>query len=225
MLVVNPGAGQPMIRTGVNVGYSDEFRDRETNQPLLSSLAELSPEQGEPGVIVSEEAGVDFTGEASTEPLAAVDLYRRDLPPAVASQPIWPLLVLLGSLLFVGDVFVRRVQIGFGWAVTAWEWTAQRVFGREGAAPEPQTMARLRSRKAKVQESLSRQSATRFEIDEEAPPTKESLLDEIKQTSAGPKPKPTSGKKLAEEKPKEEESYTSRLLKAKRDATRDRDKK
>ena len=29
--------GKGMIRTGVNVGYSNEFRDRETNTPLLKS--------------------------------------------------------------------------------------------------------------------------------------------------------------------------------------------
>ncbi|CAN0363440.1 unnamed protein product, partial [Ectocarpus sp. 4 AP-2014] len=31
MIVVQPGAGRGVLRTGVNVCYSDEFRDRETN--------------------------------------------------------------------------------------------------------------------------------------------------------------------------------------------------
>ncbi|MEM6656299.1 MAG: hypothetical protein AAF596_10875, partial [Planctomycetota bacterium] len=41
LLVINPGGGQGVIRTGVNVGYSDEFRDRVTNRPLLESIARL----------------------------------------------------------------------------------------------------------------------------------------------------------------------------------------
>ena len=41
-----------MIRTGVNIGYSNEFRDRETNTPLLKSIAELPAKDGEPGKLL-----------------------------------------------------------------------------------------------------------------------------------------------------------------------------
>ena len=46
-----------MIRTGVNVGYSDEFRDRETNTPLLESIAELAGQEGRAGQVDSAAAG------------------------------------------------------------------------------------------------------------------------------------------------------------------------
>jgi hypothetical protein len=51
MVLINPGSGQGMIRTGVNVGYSDEFRDQETNMPLLESLASLKTKRGEAGIV------------------------------------------------------------------------------------------------------------------------------------------------------------------------------
>src|SRR4029079_1413059 len=50
--LVSVRAGKTMIRTGVNVGYSSEFRDRETNTPLLASIAELTAKGGEPGKLL-----------------------------------------------------------------------------------------------------------------------------------------------------------------------------
>src|SRR5262245_27586920 len=41
MVMVMPGGNQAPIRTGVNIGYSEEFRDRETNETLLESIAKL----------------------------------------------------------------------------------------------------------------------------------------------------------------------------------------
>lgn len=228
MIVVSPGAGQGVLRTGVNVSYSDEFRDRETNRALLESIAELEAKGGDPGAVVSDEAGVELTGAEAAAELGAAEAYdpfRRDLPPAVASQPIWPLMVLLASCLFVADVFVRRVQIGFGWLALAWE-RVQALFGRSAPEPEAETMARLRSRKAEVRETTTAAGATRFEASEEAPPADASPLDQLGQPAAQPtrKPKPTGERKLAEEAKPTEEGYTSRLLKAKRDAMKDRKK-
>ena len=51
-----PGAGMAPIRTGVNVPYSDEFRDRATNDALLGQLAALAPKGGAPGRMI-EAAG------------------------------------------------------------------------------------------------------------------------------------------------------------------------
>ena len=45
--LISVRAGKTMIRTGVNIGYSNEFRDRETNTPLLKSIAELPAKGGE----------------------------------------------------------------------------------------------------------------------------------------------------------------------------------
>ena len=222
MIMVNPGAGQGAIRTGVSVGYSDEFRDRETNRALLESMAELPADRGEPGRLFDAE-GVELTDQRSAE---TNDPYRRDLPPVVASQPIWPLLVLTGSCVFVADVFVRRVQVGFGWVGVVWGWLATKLLRRPATAPEPQTMSRLRSRKAQVQESFAskQDGGTRFEAPEDSPAEADSPLADLR--NPGDKPattKPPNGKPLAEEAPEAKEGYTSRLLKAKRDAQRKRD--
>ena len=109
-----------MIRTGVNVGYSDEFRDRETNTPLLKSIAELPAKKGEPGKLMPPLPVVPDDREKAEEklqPQLAVDPFRRDLPQAVATQDIWPWLVLAAACCFFADVFVRRVQINLQWLV------------------------------------------------------------------------------------------------------------
>lgn len=227
MIVINPGAGRGVLRTGVNVGYSDEFRDRETNRPLLESIAGLEAKGGDEGVVISDATEVELTDPKAAAQIAAneqYDPFRRDLPPAVASQPVWPLMVLLASCLFVGDIFIRRVQVGFGWVAPL----MARVFRRDGAEPEAETMARLRSRKAEVRETATAAGASRFELDEEAATQQAtgSPLDDLKQTPSETKPKPsTTGQKLAEDPQPKEEGYTSRLLKAKKGALGDREKR
>jgi len=154
------------------------------------------------------------------------DPYRRDLPPAVASQPIWPLMVLLASCLFVGDVFVRRVQVGFGWVAPLASRVRAALFGGEPVEPKAETMQRLRSRKAEVRESTTAAGATRFESTDEAAPATASPLDDLKRPAGAPSKKPAATKtdQIASEEKPQEEGYTSRLLKAKRGALGDREK-
>lgn len=221
LLSVNPGAGQALIRTGVNVGYSDEFRDRQTNRPLLESIAELTPRSGKPGVVIDEEAEVELPSEgAIPEPLLAIDPYRRDLPPAVASRDIWPLLVLLGSCVFLADVFVRRVQVGFEWVEPARAWVVTNILRRQPEQKQAETMSRLRSRKAEIREQTTGRSERRFEADESIDASQSPL-------SESPETKPrTSSAPDAKQTPTDEprqESYTERLLKAKKQARKDRD--
>ncbi len=222
LLSINPGGGQALIRTGVNVGYSDEFRDRQTNRPLLESIAELTPRRGEPGKMIDEEAGIQLPLEgAIPEPLLAVDPYRRDLPPAIASQDIWPLLVLIGSCVFLADVFVRRVQIGFEWVEPARAWFAEKILRRETNQKQPQTMARLRSRKAEVREQTTGREGVRFEADESVD-ARESPLQEKSSAAPATRPTQSSGMGQSQEEPRQE-SYTERLLKAKQRAKQERD--
>lgn len=220
LLVVNPGGGQGIIRTGVNVGYSDEFRDRETNRPLLQSIAELQPQEGEPGRLIDAEAGVELPAAGELpESLLAVNPYRRDMPPAIASQDIWPLLVLIGSCVFFADVFVRRVQVGFEWLAPAMTWVNEKVLRRTPQQQQPETMSRLQSRKRQMREEQTERTASaRFDASDVA--VKESSLDE-QPRSAGPQP--TAGGGLDQQEETREESYTERLLKAKQRAKRERD--
>lgn len=196
--------------------------------PLLESLARLPAKGGKPGKLLPPLPPLPEQGaELALGPQLAVDPYRRDLPRAVARQDIWPWLVLAASCLFLADVFVRRVQIGFEWLAPVWERFAELVLRRERAVATPETMARLRSRKAEVTQSIeSRRAAARFEPDERAgassPPIDADALAaaEAKPTSPGGQPavvtKPAAP---AEEVP---DDYTSRLLKAKKQVWKDR---
>jgi uncharacterized membrane protein len=212
---VSPGVGQGQILTGVNVGYSSEYQDRETNLPLLESMASLPAKGGSPGRLVEDDPSTPTTDER-----LEANPFRRDLPEAKSIQDIWPLLVFLGSFVFFADVFVRRVQVGFEWLGPAAARARDFVLRREPAAAEPETMSRLRSRKAEVDQQIEHRRATaRFQAEQEAP-IDPSVLDQARQPTR-PVARPTPGRPVASEQ-EEEETYTSRLLKAKKDVWKDR---
>jgi uncharacterized membrane protein len=222
--LISVRAGNAMIRTGMNVGYSDEFRDRETNSPLLESIAELPAKRGEPGKLLPplpELPEDPAKAEQKLEPQLAVNPYRRDLPQAVSSQDIWPWLVLAASCCFFADVFVRRVQINLQWLVPIWTRFLDIILRREHHELAPEMMSRLRSRKAEVDRSIeTRRAATRFEPDAATRVDPNAIAAaEATPTTAAPAPTP-SAKPVTETDA--EEDYTSRLLKAKKEVWKDR---
>ncbi len=222
MIMVSPGPGQAMIRTGVNVGYSQEFRDRETNQPLLESLARLAARGGEIGKLLPPLADVpEKDADKVLAPQLAVDPFRHDLPKATASQDIWHLLVLACGCVFLADVFVRRVQVNFLWLFPIWSRFLDLALRRERQVAAPETMQRLRSRKAEVDRSIeSRRAAARFEPDTATPVDVQSLdAAATKAKRVKPSSTPTGQPPAAEPKP---DDYTSRLLKAKKQVWKDR---
>ncbi|MEM8946625.1 MAG: VWA domain-containing protein [Planctomycetota bacterium] len=219
LIVVNPGPGRPPIRTGVNVGYSAEYRDNETNMALLKSLASMSAKDGPEGVLV--ETGLDLS---RPEQLSQANPFRRDLEPAISNQSIWPWVILVGSCVFFADVFVRRVQINFEWLPPLLARARDIILRRQQAEPEPQTMSRLQSRKRQIQEQYEgRRAATRFEPDEDSTATANGA-DAVQQASAPAPPARRPAKTDDATQQTEGESYTERLLKAKRRARRDIDK-
>ncbi|HEY4232583.1 MAG TPA: VWA domain-containing protein [Lacipirellulaceae bacterium] len=224
MIMVTPGAGQAMIRTGVSVGYSDEFRERETNTPLLESIAKLTAKGGKAGELLAPLPDLPKNGANPTfDAQLTVDPFRRDLPRAVASQDIWPWLVMMGSCLFFADVFVRRVQISLEWLAPVWARFAETVLRRKRPVATAPTMERLRSRKADIERTIeTRRAATRFEPD----PTIAAEPGAAQPTATRPAAiGPTSGTAPKQEADQPEaESYTERLLKAKKQVWKDRDK-
>ena len=204
---IQPGLGIEPIRTGVNVPYSDEFRGRGTNAALLGQLAELVPQGGRRGEVIDWPAHVD-----DVEPLLAVNTFRHDLLRATASQDAWHWLVLAGSCLFFFDVFVRRVQVGFAWVPVLAAKVRDRLLRRTTGDEKSEVLDRLRSSKAEVTDRVEQlRASTRFEPSPEA--GEAATLDEFRAppTPARPSPEQPS---LASEK--EEESYTERLLRAKK---------
>ena len=96
----DPERGGGAIRTGVTVGYSAEYRDRETNMPLLASLARLRAGEGPPGVLVDD--GVDAAGAADP----AANPFRRDS----AARPLEPVHLAVGDRRRELPVLGRRVR-------------------------------------------------------------------------------------------------------------------
>ncbi len=225
MIMVTPGAGQAQIRTGVNIGYSDEFRDRETNDALLESIAKLPAKEGEPGQLLPPLPVLPEDAEQAQktlEPQLAIDPFRRDLPQAVSTQDIWPWLVLIGSCIFFADVFVRRVQVDFQWLAPFWTRFAEVVLRRERAEVVPETMSRLRSRKAEIDRTIeSQRAAARFEPDATIPMDPNAIRTAEAKAAATGTSTPTIAKPAVASEP-EEDAYTSRLLKAKKQVWRDR---
>ena len=214
-LSVIPGEGQAPLRMGFSVPYSPEFRDRETNRELLKSLASVEPKGGESGIL-----------RGGTEPqpmpdLFAVNSFRRNLAEAVSSNFVWPWLLLVSGCFFFTDVLIRRVAIDFDWVAPALT-RLKSAFGAadDTAAPEEQ-LARLRSRKAEVVDEIEdRRAAVRFEVDPEA-----DVDVGVLQTDPGRQAEDKSrSKQETEIAPEEEDSFTSRLLKAKKEATKDHEK-
>lgn len=212
-LMLNPGVGMTPLRTGVNVGYSEEFRDLAPNVELLETLAGLKPLGGKPGRVIGG------AQPAPIDTLLQTTSFRHDLAPATTSRDSWHIVLLIGSCLFFFDVMVRRVSLNLTWvpplAARAWA----RLRGADAAMAQPEYMDRLRSRKAEVVDSIEQRKATaRFEPDASAPPPSlETLRQELEgDAPTASKPAEPVKPQLTPERETEEESYTSRLLKAKR---------
>ncbi|MCA9121045.1 MAG: VWA domain-containing protein [Planctomycetaceae bacterium] len=219
-ITISPGPGQAPLLTGVNVPYSSEFRERETNMALLKALAAIPPKGGEPGILIEKQ---DANG--TRDDLLAFDTFREGLPPSISSQDVWPFFLVLAAGVFFADVFVRRVTISLEWIGPATTWLRVKIFGQEEQERHEERLDRLRSRKAAIAGEIDeRRAATRFEpsMPEDGTPTV--TLDEVMQdvgggmTTGQPPQRPAT--QLSPESI-EEESYTSRLLKAKQKAWKD----
>ena len=214
LLLVSPGAGRAPIRTGVSIPYSDEFRDHDTNIGLLKMMAGTVPRGGKPGRVI--DAPQELASDERVAKLLETNTFRHDLAKATSSQSVWPLLLLIGACLFVGDIFVRRVTISFEWLAPWARTVADRILGRQGRPDATVTIERLRSRKAAVAGEIEQKlAALRFEPTPEAKADLASL-DQDGAPAAEPSAKDKPDSSLAAER--DEESYTERLLKAKKKA-------
>ena len=219
-LSINPGPGYGLLRTGMSVPYSAEYRDRETNDQLLLSLAELQPRGGAAGKLIDGELA-----PGQIEPLLEVSTFRRDLARAVSSRDIWPLLVMLAGCVFFADVFVRRVAVSFEWVSPLLARLRRRLFGGEEVVVADERMERLRSRKAAISDSIDlRRAATRFEPLADQPEVDIELLREATQTDLATPRKESATAGLSPSEA-DEEDYTSRLKKAKQQALQGRQKR
>jgi len=214
---LTPGAGKASLRTGVNVPYSPEFLDRETNENLLRQIAAHRPRGGEPGEVIQ----VALTKKIDDSQFS-IDTFRHTLAKAVSNQDIWPFLIVIGAVAFFGDVLIRRVTMGVEWLYPAWAWMRRQVFGATDAVVVDERLARLKSKKAEVADELDeRRAGSRFEPQPDAAPPDLAVLSGDAASRERP-PAPASDQPGMTPAEKEADTYTARLLKAKQQAKKNK---
>jgi uncharacterized membrane protein len=198
------------VRAGVTIPYSPEFSDMEPNTALMEELAALTG-----GRTYSDDEAA-LLGAARSG-----DVFRPGLALTKSLQPIWFWLVFASCVLLLFDVAVRRIAIDPVVVIAATQRLWDRLRGtaapREGAV---EFFERLRSRKAQVGQAIDQgRAARRFEGEgiTAAPPSLSA--DEPKPR---PAPKPAAAPPPA---PEAKEDYASRLMRAKRRAMEERDKR
>ena len=199
---------------GVNVPYSAEFRDTTSNDALLVSLATQTPQGGAAGRMVNLAATL---APADSEE----SLFRHDLAKATSRQSYWHLVLLAGACLFFFDVLNRRVAISQHDLALVSAWAGRLVPWQKAAVAQPSVvMNRLRESKQSIAQQLDdRRAAVRFEPTPapvaSVPPHETQANLPALELPAAPSPVTPPGSITPEQ---EEDSYTARLLKAKRRA-------
>ena len=85
---------QPVvIRTGVAVPYSPEYRDRSANEALLREVVE------------------ETEGRVLSPRVKGKTVFAHNLPETISRTPIWDMLLKLAVLVFLLDVAFRRIAI------------------------------------------------------------------------------------------------------------------
>jgi uncharacterized membrane protein/Mg-chelatase subunit ChlD len=218
LLAINTGQenAAPLL-TGVAVPYSAEFRQREPNQALITTLASTTPAGGQPGRVIQGE----LAKGAVQRLVESVDTFRRTLAKAVSSQDYWPFFLFLAALIFFLDVFIRRVTVHFYWVMPALAYAYRRARGHAEPQAPDERLARLRNRKAAVANQIDERRATaRFEpVADDA-----AISADIDQTlsaasggASGSAPRPAASTPTATPQI-EQDTYTERLLAAKKKA-------
>ncbi|MFG0331137.1 MAG: VWA domain-containing protein [Phycisphaerales bacterium] len=191
------------IQAGISNPYSQELRDLEDNVALLTEVAERTG-----GVILPE------------QPESAQLFRRENLPRPAALTDLWPLLAIIAATLFLFDVATRRLAID-----------PRRMRGRLAALMGSRAssagagMDRLKEARGQARDQLEprdareskRVASTTFDADESVATPID--LDATGDPEPGLKSKPrreTRAEPAAEGE--SDESYTSRLLRAKRRA-------
>jgi hypothetical protein len=214
-VTIDTGRGAAPIRTGVDVPYSDEFRDRDPNDFLLRQLAETVPKGGLPGKLIEESSAAD-----PLNALTAVDTFRHDLPVVCSMREIWHWMLLLAGWVFLGDVFIRRVHVHLRWLPPLVARCGDWLLRRQPRPAQPPYLERLRRRKAEVAGQLDQlRGGMRFESSD-ATVRAGPVADLATEATAISTP-PAQGS-LAPDQHSHEESYTERLLRAKKQALEDR---
>ena len=224
---LNPEDEKPvMIRTGVTLAYSPEYKDLATNEGLLQTVAD-------------EAKGRMLSLQADSKAV-----FAHNLPPTITRTPIWDLLLKIAVFVFLFDVAVRRVAVDplkAGAAARRYvaSWAEHLGVGKRAEA----TLTDLKTVRAKVRAEKTAAGDAGAALSDAAPPgvdageaapvstTKFVAERRLKKKPAADLSQALGGPTAPAEKPavpqtgppKPEESTTARLLKAKKRAQQGRE--
>jgi len=201
--------GQGFAAAGVSIPYSPEYKKLESDFGLLRRAAAVG-------------GGQLLSGDPKKD-----RVFDSDQPATRSFQPIWEPLLLAALLLFFADVIIRRVIITRGDFAAGLAAVRKALTPRKRKGEQDQTMAALLKRKEKTFERMPKDErpeqdfkkrltraaeagkGEKLEID--TAPVKE---EAAAAAAAAPKTKPGKTEKAAPAV--EEDSYTGRLLAAKK---------
>jgi uncharacterized membrane protein len=159
-----------ILRTGVTMPYSPEFRQLSTNHKLLDQIADATDGRR---LIASPEAD---------------QVFAHNLPPVVSRLPVWQNLLRWFLLLFLIDVAARRVVFDYravGKRIGAFYGSI--VHSLRPAEASAATVERLKSRRQEVQDEFAHRGEVPEEItaaSAEAAPNRRAKFDMAEGVSA-----------------------------------------
>lgn len=201
-IIPEPGAAP--LTAGVSVPFSEEYRAREINLPLLRRLHREAEARN------SDARLLPMLASGQDEELLASDPFREGLEVGRTVQDAWPWFLLAGCCLFFGDVMVRRIDFGVERLAA---WRKRRRRGAE-APPPTERLDRLARAKSQAAESVRRYHPT------PTPPGATPPVSADATVAALDSPAPTPGSAGENAGQPAAASYTERLLEAKRRARR-----
>ncbi|GAB4322837.1 MAG: VWA domain-containing protein [Candidatus Sumerlaeia bacterium] len=144
LVSVDQQGGQQLIRSGLAVSYSPEYVNTKSNEPLLEQLAAI-------------------TGGRKIDAGSSADLsyiFSHNLPSGDQPEPLFPWLLAVAAVLFLFDIFARRVFIE--WAeVRAWAaGVAASLMPRRREVKEERLAALLEAKKRATSDQESDRAVT-----------------------------------------------------------------
>ncbi len=200
------------VRAGVTLPYSPEFAEMESNTALLERIRDITGGK----TISDDDASLRRAIEAG-------DVFRA-LPLSHGSlQPLWMWLVMLAGVCLFFDVAVRRITIDPLKMSAAAQTLWLRLRGRQ-VEVVPAYIERLRTRKAQVGETIDKDKAVR-RFAGEAPVT--AVLAAPSEAPVGDLPprRPAPAQRVGPEQSEEAQDFASRLMRAKKKAMEEREKR
>ena len=149
---------------------------------------------------------------APSEELINTNAFRGGLALARSIRDAWPWFVFAGCCLFLGDVMVRRIAFDVTWITN----TIKRLRGEQDSSQDVVTrLDALRKNKEQTGSDLEkRRASVRFEPTSSGSNEEQVELSDVGKASDSPTEKKSTAKP-------QQQSYTERLLEAKRRARKD----